>query len=115
MRDLLLLALVASSLAWRPTSWRGSNEGWRLMLLQSLVTGIGYAFFFRLQQVGGPVYLSQISYVNTGVGVAFAVLAFRESAADLDLACGCARLRRRRARHADAPARRTEASPSAAP
>ena len=43
-----------------------------------MATGIGYAFFFRLQQVGGPVYLSQISYVNTGVGVAFAVLFFGE-------------------------------------
>ena len=54
------------------------QNGWRLMLLQSLATGIGYAFFFRLQQVGGPVYLSQISYVNTAVGVAFAVLLFGE-------------------------------------
>ena len=52
--------------------------GWHLIALQSLATGIGYAFFFRLQQVGGPVYLSQISYVNTGVGVAFAVLFFAE-------------------------------------
>ena len=53
-------------------------DGWHLILLQSLATGIGYAFFFRLQQVGGPVYLSQISYVNTAVGVAFAVLWFAE-------------------------------------
>ena len=36
------------------------------------------SFFFRLQQIGGPVYLSQISYANTGVGVAFAVLLFGE-------------------------------------
>ena len=54
------------------------ERGWRLVVLQSLATGVGYAFFFRLQQVGGPVYLSQISYVNTGVGVAFAVLLFGE-------------------------------------
>jgi drug/metabolite transporter (DMT)-like permease len=53
-------------------------SGWWLIVLQGLATGIGYAFFFRLQQVGGPVYLSQISYVNTGVGVAFAVLFFAE-------------------------------------
>ncbi len=52
--------------------------GWHLILLQSLATGVGYAFFFRLQQVGGPIYLSQISYVNTAVGVAFAVLLFAE-------------------------------------
>jgi drug/metabolite transporter (DMT)-like permease len=56
----------------------GLRAGWWLILAQSLATGIGYAFFFRLQQVGGPVYLSQISYVNTGVGVAFAVLLFAE-------------------------------------
>jgi drug/metabolite transporter (DMT)-like permease len=54
------------------------RAGWRLIALQSLATGIGYAFFFRLQQVGGPVYLSQISYVNTGVGMAFALLFFGE-------------------------------------
>lgn len=52
--------------------------GLPLIAVQSLAIGIGYAFFFRLQQVGGPVYLSQISYVNTGVGVAFAVLLFAE-------------------------------------
>jgi drug/metabolite transporter (DMT)-like permease len=55
------------------------RAGWRLIALQSLATGIGYAFFFRLQQVGGPVYLSQISYVHTGVGMAFAVLFFGEA------------------------------------
>jgi len=54
-----------------------ATGGW-LVAAQALATGIGYAFFFRLQEVGGPVYLSQISYVNTGVGVAFAVLLFGE-------------------------------------
>lgn len=54
------------------------TSGLTLIAAQSLAVGIGYAFFFRLQQVGGPVYLSQISYVNTGVGVAFAVLLFAE-------------------------------------
>lgn len=58
--------------------WGGLAGGWYLLVLQSLFTGVGYAFFFRLQQVGGPVYLSQISYVNTGVGVAFAVAVFGE-------------------------------------
>jgi drug/metabolite transporter (DMT)-like permease len=54
------------------------SRGWWLIAMQSVATGVGYAFFFRLQQIGGPVYLSQISYVNTGVGVAFAVLLFGE-------------------------------------
>lgn len=52
--------------------------GWWLIIMQAMATGVGYAFFFRLQQVGGPVYLSQISYVNTAVGVGFAVLIFSE-------------------------------------
>lgn len=61
-----------------PNPWAGLSEGWFIIVLQSLFTGIGYGFFFRLQRVGGPVYLSQISYVNTAVGVGFAVLAFSE-------------------------------------
>ena len=76
---LLLLAGLFQLTGLTGPALAGLGTGWMLILLQSLVTGIGYAFFFRLQQVGGPVYLSQISYVNTGVGVIFAVLAFRES------------------------------------
>jgi drug/metabolite transporter (DMT)-like permease len=71
---LLLQALAGGAIAAGP----GLRAGWWLIPAQSLATGIGYAFFFRLQQIGGPVYLSQISYVNTGVGVAFAVLLFGE-------------------------------------
>lgn len=75
---LLLLALVFDLAGLGGGSFAGLDKGWPLILLQSVVTGIGYAFFFRLQQVGGPVYLSQISYVNTAVGVAFAVAVFGE-------------------------------------
>jgi drug/metabolite transporter (DMT)-like permease len=57
----------------------GVASGWPLILAQSLSTGFGYAFFFRLQQVGGPVYLSQIGYLNTAVGVAFALAFFGET------------------------------------
>jgi drug/metabolite transporter (DMT)-like permease len=71
---LLLQALAGGVIAAGP----GLRAGWWLIPAQSLATGVGYAFFFRLQQIGGPVYLSQISYVNTGVGVAFAVLLFGE-------------------------------------
>lgn len=49
-----------------------------IVLAQSLASGFGYFFFFRLQQAGGPIYLSQISYVNTTVGVAFAAFLFGE-------------------------------------
>lgn len=54
-------------------------SGWHLIAMQSVATGVGYGLFFRLQQVGGPVYVSQMSYVNTAVGVGFAVLLFAES------------------------------------
>lgn len=73
-----LLALVLDLAGVVPFPSVGLTAGSGLIAAQSLAIGIGYAFFFRLQQVGGPVYLSQISYVNTGVGVAFAVLFFAE-------------------------------------
>jgi drug/metabolite transporter (DMT)-like permease len=76
---LLALAVLFRVVGLSGPLLAGLATGWPLILLQSLFTGIGYAFFFRLQQVGGPVYLSQISYVNTGVGVIFAILAFGEA------------------------------------
>ena len=88
------------------------ETGWRLMLLQSLATGVGYAFFFRLQQVGGPVYLSQISYVNTGGRRRLRGAPFRRAADDLDLARGRPRLRRRRARQPDLRSRPRAVSPA---
>jgi len=54
------------------------GAGWWIVTAQSLASGLGYFFFFRLQKVGGPIYLSQISYVNTMVGVAGAALFFNE-------------------------------------
>jgi drug/metabolite transporter (DMT)-like permease len=75
---LLLLAVLFELSGISGGMLAGLANGWPLIVMQSLMTGIGYAFFFRLQQVGGPVYLSQISYVNTGVGVLFAVAVFHE-------------------------------------
>jgi drug/metabolite transporter (DMT)-like permease len=75
---IFLLLGVAWAFGYRIDAGSALAAGWQLIFLQSLATGIGYAFFFRLQQVGGAVYLSQISYVNTAVGVAFAVLFFYE-------------------------------------
>jgi drug/metabolite transporter (DMT)-like permease len=75
----IFLTLGIGWIAGRETEIvRPFAAGSYLILVQSIATGIGYAFFFRLQRVGGPVYLSQISYVNTAVGVAFAVLFFAE-------------------------------------
>ncbi|ODN71114.1 DMT family transporter [Methylobrevis pamukkalensis] len=49
-----------------------------LVLGQGILTGGGYICFFRLQQVGGPIFLSQISYVNAAVGMGIAVLLLGE-------------------------------------
>jgi drug/metabolite transporter (DMT)-like permease len=38
-----------------------------------------FAFFFRLQLVGGPVYLSQIGYVAAAVGLVIGVVFLDES------------------------------------
>lgn len=75
---LIIVLLIGGLLGQTTDVAAGLGAGWHLILLQSLASGIGYALFFRLQQIGGPVYLSQISYVHTGVGVAFAVLFFAE-------------------------------------
>ena len=71
----LATAMIGSGFA---DAGQALRAGWWLVVAQAVATGVGYAFFFRLQQIGGPVYLSQISYVNTAVGVAFAVLLFGE-------------------------------------
>ena len=37
-----------------------------------------FVFFFRLQAVGGPVYLSQIGYVAAAVGLVSGTVVFGE-------------------------------------
>ena len=49
-----------------------------LVALQLLVSTLMFLMFFRLQQVGGPTYLSQIGYVAAAVGVIIGVLYFGE-------------------------------------
>lgn len=46
--------------------------------VQALITGAAYLVFFRLQAVGGPVYLSQAGYVITGVGLLYGLTLFGE-------------------------------------
>jgi drug/metabolite transporter (DMT)-like permease len=50
-----------------------------LSLLQAASSAAMFAFFFRLQVVGGPVYLSQIGYVAAAVGLASGSLLLGES------------------------------------
>ena len=50
-----------------------------LVALQLAVSIIMFLMFFRLQQVGGPTYLSQIGYVAAAVGVVIGVFYFGET------------------------------------
>jgi drug/metabolite transporter (DMT)-like permease len=50
-----------------------------LVCLQVAASSIMFLMFFRLQQLGGPTYLSQIGYVAAVVGVATGVLFLGES------------------------------------
>lgn len=50
-----------------------------LSLLQVASAAGMFAFFFRLQAVGGPVYLSQIGYVGAAVGLLSGTLFLGES------------------------------------
>ena len=50
-----------------------------LAIAQVVASSTMFAFFFRLQAVGGPVYLSQIGYVGAAVGLLSGVLFLGES------------------------------------
>jgi drug/metabolite transporter (DMT)-like permease len=49
-----------------------------LMLAQLIVSTVMFLTFFRLQQIGGPTYLSQIGYVAAAVGLVIGVSYFGE-------------------------------------
>jgi drug/metabolite transporter (DMT)-like permease len=49
-----------------------------LVVLQLVVSTVMFLMFFRLQQIGGPTYLSQIGYVAAAVGVVIGVFYFGE-------------------------------------
>lgn len=50
-----------------------------LVAAQLLVSTLMFVMFFRLQQIGGPTYLSQIGYVAAAVGVGFGVALMGET------------------------------------
>ena len=50
-----------------------------LIVAQIVATGANLAMFFRLQQVGGPVYLSQVGYVAAAVGLVAGTFVLGES------------------------------------
>ncbi|MGO4387664.1 DMT family transporter [Microvirga sp. 2YAF29] len=50
-----------------------------LALVQAALNALQFLMFMRLQKAAGPVYVSQIGYVATAVGLASGALVFRET------------------------------------
>ena len=50
-----------------------------LVVAQLTASSLMFVMFFRLQQVGGPTYLSQIGYIAAAVGVGFGVMLLGET------------------------------------
>lgn len=50
-----------------------------VVVAQVVASSLMFAFFFRLQAVGGPVYLSQIGYVAAAIGLISGMLFLGES------------------------------------
>jgi drug/metabolite transporter (DMT)-like permease len=72
---LLLLTLVVPG----PQGLASLRDVPLLATAQVLTSLLQFLFFFRLQWVGGPTYLSQIGYVAAAVGLAAGVLILGES------------------------------------
>ena len=57
----------------------GQLSGMPLLVLAQIASASAmFVFFFRLQAVGGPVYLSQIGYVGAAVGLISGTLVLGE-------------------------------------
>lgn len=74
------IALFAFTTLWgipaAPAVWTG--EAVTLLVAQIAIFGLQYGLYFRLQQIAGPVYLSQIGSVAAVVGLALGFLVFNE-------------------------------------
>ena len=69
-----MLLIIALALYGRPDFSPATVAPW-VVVAQLLSSSLMFMLFFRLQQVGGPTYLSQIGYVGAAVGL-FAGVAF---------------------------------------
>jgi drug/metabolite transporter (DMT)-like permease len=63
------LMLMAAMLIQGGVSFSPLAEVPFITLAQIAASAAMFAFYFRLQAVGGPVYLSQIGYIGAGVGL----------------------------------------------
>lgn len=63
---LLFVIILAFS---QPSAFESLMSIKKLALVQVLASAAMFSVFFRLQQVGGPTYLSQIGYIAAGVAL----------------------------------------------
>lgn len=73
-----VMLLVAGALLEGPTGIAALAGAPGLTAVQVLASGVMLALFFRLQAVGGPVYLSQVGYVAAAVGLVSGTLLLGE-------------------------------------
>ncbi|MEQ9547589.1 MAG: DMT family transporter [Marinobacter sp.] len=52
---------------------------WGILIIQSVVTAVGYRGFFQLQKHSSPTFLSQLGFVITPAGLLFGILFLKES------------------------------------
>jgi drug/metabolite transporter (DMT)-like permease len=72
---MLLVALLFSA---GPSSFGTLSEVPLLAAAQVAASSAMFAFYFRLQVVGGPVYLSQIGYVGAAIGLGAGIVLLGE-------------------------------------
>jgi len=75
------LVLAVAMISFDQTYWPFAfdHHGDLATLAQIVATAVSYTTYFELQRRGGPVYLSQISYVITVTGVVIGVAILGES------------------------------------
>lgn len=99
------MLLVAILLTGDAGSFDGLADVPLLVAVQVAAAAAMFAFFFRLQAVGGPVYLSQIGYVAAAVGLLAGITFLGERYALLTwtgaaiIACGVAMTTKAGGRH----------------
>jgi drug/metabolite transporter (DMT)-like permease len=69
-------AMLATG-SWHPL-WRNFGAGEAAILGQIAITALAYVIWFEVLRLAGPVFSSQVGYIVTATGLAWAMLLFDE-------------------------------------
>lgn len=75
----LLIFLVVLISGNAGTLFIGRADLWAILVVQSILTAIGYRGFFHLQRQTSPTFLSQLGFVITPAGLLFGIVFYGES------------------------------------